>query len=168
MLSALFGCVRGRPKQIFYRNTESRNSLFSKAEPKPKPNIRPKHIIRPKQISSAKIDCFGQEFLFSHAILDYHKWPKQLLLAKTCSFGQIICFGRITKTEDCQNTEYRINFGRIYSAETKPKQYSVDHQAACSLSRRRLASDQMSSHSSIQLYLTSLKKSVDNAPSGRR
>ena len=69
----------GRPRQIFCRNTESRNCLFSKAEPKPKPNIRPKHIIRPKQISSAKIDCFGQKFLFSHAILDYHKWPKHLL-----------------------------------------------------------------------------------------
>ena len=120
-------CNSGGPKQNFCRNTESRNSLFSKAEPKPKPNIRPKHIIRPKQISSAKIDYFGQKFLFSHAILDYHKWLKQLLLAETCSFGQIICFGRITETEDCRNTENLINFGRIYSAETEPKQYSVDH-----------------------------------------
>ena len=82
----------GWPKQIFCRNTESRNSLFSKAEPKPKLNIWLKHIIQPKQISLAKIDCFGQEFLFSHAFLDYHKRPKQLLLAETCSFGQNLLF----------------------------------------------------------------------------
>ena len=120
------GSHSGRPKQIFCRNTESRNSLFSKAEPKPKPNIRPKHIIRPKQIILAKIDCFGQEFLFSHAILDYHMWPKQLILAETCSFGRIMCFGRITENEDCRNTENRIHFGRIYLAKTEPKRYSVD------------------------------------------